>query len=143
MDELERASHEFIRTIEPIEDRRYEEIRDSKTSDENCRSIQTIVSHVINSGYGYANYIRKAFSIDVVPYTKILLPLNQAVMKMREMLDYTVATLEGKWVMSDQEIEKVILRTNWGVQYDLEQLLEHAIVHVLRHRRQIDRFLNV
>jgi len=28
----------------------------------------------------------------------------------------------------------------WGPQYDLEQLLEHAVVHILRHRRQIEKF---
>jgi len=35
----------------------------------------------------------------------------------------------------------VQIRSRWGAVYDLEQLLEHAIVHVLRHRRQIERFL--
>ena len=30
---------------------------------------------------------------------------------------------------------------SWGQYYDIEQLFEHAIVHILRHRRQIERFL--
>jgi hypothetical protein len=29
----------------------------------------------------------------------------------------------------------------WGQSYDVEQLFEHAIVHILRHRTQIERFL--
>ena len=33
------------------------------------------------------------------------------------------------------------IKVRWGQQYDVEQLIEHAIVHVLRHRRQIERFL--
>jgi len=36
-------------------------------------------------------------------------------------------------------VEKML--TPWGQLYDVEQLLEHAIVHILRHRRQIERFL--
>ena len=32
---------------------------DSKTQDEDCRSIQTILAHVIHSGYGYAIAVRK------------------------------------------------------------------------------------
>jgi uncharacterized damage-inducible protein DinB len=143
MDELERASGELIRTIEPLDEVTYEKIRDPKTQDANCRSIQTIMSHVVSAGYGYANYIRKALSIDIVTYTKTPLSHEQALVKMREMLDYTAATLDGKWLMTDEEIEGVVIHTSWGPQYDLEQLLEHAIVHVLRHRRQIDRFLNV
>jgi hypothetical protein len=30
---------------------------------------------------------------------------------------------------------------SWGQSYDIKQLMEHAIVHTLRHRRQIERFL--
>jgi len=33
------------------------------------------------------------------------------------------------------------MKTSWGENYDFEQLLEHAIVHILRHRRQIERLL--
>jgi len=35
--------------------------------------------------------------------------------------------------------KKVLVK--WGQLYDVEQLFEHAIVHILRHRRQIERFL--
>ena len=33
------------------------------------------------------------------------------------------------------------MRVSWGQLYDVEQIFEHAIVHILRHRRQIERFL--
>jgi hypothetical protein len=32
------------------------------------------------------------------------------------------------------------MKTSWGQVYDIEQLFEHAIVHILRHRRQIENF---
>ncbi|AIJ37733.1 hypothetical protein [Flavobacterium psychrophilum] len=35
------------------------------------------------------------------------------------------------------------MTVNWGEQYDIEQLLEHAIVHILRHRRQIENFIKM
>jgi len=41
--------------------------------------------------------------------------------------------------MSEEEMMGVTIDSRWGQRYDLEQLLEHAIVHVLRHRRQIER----
>ena len=43
--------------------------------------------------------------------------------------------------MTDKEIENIIMLSPWGVTYNLEQLLEHAIVHILRHRRQIEKFM--
>ena len=33
------------------------------------------------------------------------------------------------------------IKVRWGQSYDVEQLYEHAIVHILRHRRQIERFI--
>jgi uncharacterized damage-inducible protein DinB len=57
-------------------------------------------------------------------------------------LEYTARTLEGRWLMSDEEITSTVINSPWGVVYDLEQMLEHAIVHVLRHRRQIEKFIS-
>jgi len=141
MDELERATLELLSVIEPLQAEDYAKIRDELTKDENCRSIQTIFSHVVSAGHGYANYIRKACSMESVPYRKRPLSLQETSARIREMLQYTVTTLEGRWVMSDEEIQSFVIDTNWSVRYDLEQLLEHAIVHVLRHRRQIERWL--
>ena len=46
---------------------------------------------------------------------------------------------------SNLEIEQLDntkkINVNWGQQYDIEQLVEHAIVHILRHRRQIEKFI--
>ena len=61
--------------------------------------------------------------------------------QLESMLEYTAQTLEGRWEMTDGEIESAIVLTGWGVTYNLEQLLEHAIVHILRHRRQIEKFM--
>lgn len=41
--------------------------------------------------------------------------------------------------ITEYDITKKI-NVRWGQQYDIEQLFEHAIVHVLRHRRQIEKF---
>ena len=58
------------------------------------------------------------------------------------MLAYTAETLEGRWQMSYQDISGTVINAGWGPTYDVEQLLEHAIVHVLRHRRQIEKFMH-
>jgi hypothetical protein len=66
---------------------------------------------------------------------------NEAVAKIDGMLDYTAEALNGQWEMSDEEIVSIEIDSGWGVKYDLEQMLEHAIVHILRHRRQIERLI--
>ncbi|HSW56016.1 MAG TPA: DinB family protein [Ignavibacteriaceae bacterium] len=140
MDEYERAAEEFKDLVSKITSNDFEKIVDLKTKDDDCRSVQTIISHVINSGYGYANYIRDWFAIPKSSPERRLISQNDFSIELDKMLAYTAETLEGKWEYSNEEIMKVKMIVRWGPQYDLEQLLEHAIVHILRHRRQIEKF---
>lgn len=140
MDEYERAAAEFRALIAGLTEEQYARIVDAETADERCRSAQTIMSHVVAAGYGYADYIRAAFSIEKSSPERRLLEHAESFEQLDSMLAYTVATLDGKWEMSDDQIEAVSMTVHWGPTYDLEQLLEHAIVHILRHRRQLERW---
>ena len=140
MDEYERAAAEFRRLIGSLTDEQYTRIVDLQTADENCRSVQAIMSHVVAAGYGYANYIRDAFSMTTETWEKRPLAHAESLEKYDSMLEYTVATLDDKWEMPEDEITAVSMTVHWGPTYDLEQLLEHAIVHILRHRRQIEKW---
>ena len=140
MDEYERAATELINLVENISDNDFVKIIDTETNDEDCRSVQTIVSHVTNSGFGYANYIRDWFSIQKNSPERKLLSRDEFLVRFNQMLVYTSETLEGRWEYSDDDIQKISMEVRWGPKYDLEQLLEHAVVHILRHRRQIEKF---
>ena len=141
MDEYERAAGELVSILNGITDEDYERIRDTKTQDEDCRSIQTIMTHVIRAGYGYAGYMRTAWGKEPVTRWSETVARAQALVELRTMLDYTIETLDSKWDMSEQDAVDMKMQVRWGPVYDFEQLFEHAIVHVLRHRRQIERFL--
>lgn len=141
MDEYERAAGELVRVIESISDEEYECVRDTETGDEDCRSIATIIRHVIGSGYGYAGMLRDVWGIDRGERPNGALPRSDAGTKLGEMLAYTSETLKGRWEISEEEVVGMEIRARWGPTYDFEQLFEHAIVHILRHRRQIERFL--
>ena len=52
MDEYERAANEFKDLVEKIPESDFVKVVDTETKDDDCRSVQTIVSHVTNSGYG-------------------------------------------------------------------------------------------
>ena len=141
MDEYERAASDLVTIINGISDEEFERERDPRTADPHCRSVQTIMNHVVGSGYGYADYIREAFSVPSERPALALLGRTQSLDQFRQMLIYTARTLEGRWNYSDDQIGAVRINSRWGVQYDMEQMLEHAIVHILRHRRQVERFL--
>jgi uncharacterized damage-inducible protein DinB len=141
MDEYERAASELARLVERITDGDFVQVVDSQTKDNDCRSVQTILSHVVRSGYGYADYIREQFSMASTRPQSKLLSRRESLEQLDAVLRYTAQTLEGKWEMSDEEISGILIKSRSGVVYNMESLLEHAIVHILRHRRQIEKFI--
>ena len=57
------------------------------------------------------------------------------------MFDFSENALSNLLNKTNEEIEVYLIKSRWSVIYDVEQLMEHAIVHILRHRRQIEKFL--
>ncbi|MBS7787294.1 DinB family protein [Flavobacterium sp. CYK-55] len=115
---------------------------DASTTDENCQSIQTILTHVVSSGYAYAGYIRKNKKIgDDRPGKVHRTSIAEYLSDLENLLLYTEQTFEN---IEDDELEEFDqtrkIKTSWGQSYDIEQMMEHAVVHVLRHRRQIEKF---
>jgi len=142
MDEYERAAADLRLLVERIPAEEFVRVADPETADETCRSVQTIMSHVVGAGYGYADYLRALFAIPSArPPKGLILSQKESLEQLEAMLAYTAETLEGRWQMSDEEIMAAVVNSSWGVRYDAEQLLEHAVVHVLRHRRQIEKFI--
>ncbi len=58
LDEYEKALSELKEIIKTLTDKELSTIADAETKDEDCRSIQTILSHLVRAGYTYAIYIR-------------------------------------------------------------------------------------
>jgi len=143
LDEYERAIHELKQIISDVSPTDLSVIVDKTTKDENCVSIQTILTHVVSAGYSYANYIRKFKNAPFELWRKtpraVIGDYNDDLDKM---FAYTIETF-GFFNESEAGNESnANIETTWGQTYDIEQMWEHAIVHVLRHRRQIVKFKN-
>lgn len=142
LDEYEKAIAELKQVINDVTNEELTAIADIETMDENCRSIQTVLGHVVRSCFSYAVYIRNLYG-EKLNRPDII--LRSSVNAYQKDLDngfaYNVATFEN---IKDNEIEKFgeseKILTVWHQVYDIEQMMEHAIVHILRHRRQIEKF---
>ncbi|MEW6507998.1 MAG: DinB family protein [Bacteroidota bacterium] len=141
MDEYERAASELILLIDNLPDDKFSKIYDPNTTDEHCRSIKSIMNHVIDAAYRYANQIRIFLAlVPVKPEFKIDNAKDSARV-LNKVLTFTANSVEGFWNLSEDQILATRQNTKWGF-YDIEMMFEHAIVHVLRHRRQIEKFLS-
>ncbi|HEY4937366.1 MAG TPA: DinB family protein [Puia sp.] len=141
LDEYERAIVDLKKVIEAIPDNALTIVIDPQTTDENCRSVQTILSHVVHSGYGYATSIHNLKGHEMVrPVKTFHLTIKEYLEDLTRLFSFT-ENIFGE--IKDNELEQfdnsLKIKTGWGQYYDIEQLTEHAIVHILRHRRQIEK----
>jgi len=141
--EYRKAIDELIVVIQSVDDKSLSKVIDEKTSDPDCKSIQTVLSHVINSGYGYTVYIENSLGLNKTrPEKKLLSNVVEYSNQLNNMFEYCENFFRSN---SDIKLEEhdnsKKIKVNWGQQYDVEQLMEHAIVHILRHRRQIEKFI--
>jgi len=141
LDIYEQAIIDFKKVIEDIPDTALTIITDPDTTDENCKSIQTILSHVVSSGFSYAS------SIHNLKRGKIKRQEKKYHLTIKEYLqDLTNVFLFTENIfkeVNDDELEQfdnsLKIKAGWGQLYDIEQITEHAIVHILRHKRQIEK----
>ena len=140
LDEYARAAEDFCRTVETLPENRFHVERESP--DTETVSLQAICGHVAVAAWNYADYIRIARGLPRIPrpYEKdavtapaVLRPLLTAALR------HTEATVEG-CPTDEAGLEALRFQVRWGPTYDPEMILEHAIVHLLRHRRQIERW---
>lgn len=144
LDEYQRAITELVRAIEKLSPSELTRIRDPHTQDPDCVSVQTVLSHVIHSGYGYTVYMENFLGAATQrPPKTLLASAPEYCRQLQEMVDYCrhFFMKYGEGLSIEEFNPALKIHTNWGQRYDIEQLMEHAIVHVLRHRRQIERFL--
>ena len=143
LDEYKKAITELKSLIVDIPEAQLSKVMDKQTIDEDCKSIQSILMHVIQAGYTYVIEVRRFLGENIEYKEKELLTNSidicnalDAMFSYNEQLflDYPEVKLE------EFNSEKKI-NVRWGQQYDVEQLFEHAIVHILRHRRQISFFI--
>jgi uncharacterized damage-inducible protein DinB len=142
LDEYERAIDDLKFVLIDVSDKDLATIVDTQTTDEDCRSIQTIMGHVVRSAYGYAISIYRHLGVNYDFRTTVLRASSEEYCDdLDAAFQFNVELFDKYPNLNLEELdnEKKML-TRWGQIFDYDQLLEHAIVHVLRHRRQIERF---
>jgi uncharacterized damage-inducible protein DinB len=140
LDEYEKAVVELQSIISDIPDSSLLKIIDNDTTDENCRSLQSILSHVVYAGFGYAASIYNCKAHMQRPPKSLLDTVAGYTAQLSAMFYFTEEVLLN---FQDNEMEELDnskkIMSGWGQVYDMEQMMEHAIVHILRHRRQIEK----
>jgi uncharacterized damage-inducible protein DinB len=140
--EYKKAVDELIAVIKPLSSAEIIMIKDDKTPDPNCNSIQNILSHVVYAGYGYTNFIETSLGANKQRQARRYFgTAEEYINDLNGMFTYCEDFFiqHPGLALEEKDHDKKVM-THWGQAYDIEQLMEHAIVHVLKHRGQIERF---
>ena len=142
MDEYARAAEDFCRVVEGFDLARFDAERPS--NDPNTVSPRAICLHVIGAAHRYAHYIRKVRGVDFVERYQADPAQLRSPQEVRTLLAdgiiLTEETVEPLLKATEQEIQALSFTVRWGPRYDPEMILEHAVCHLLRHRRQLERW---
>lgn len=143
LSEYEIALTELKKSIADVTESEMTTLVEPQAKNPNCVSIQVILDHVLLCGYDYLTYI----DIDRGNINsswrdeKTFTPLQEYPSALDQLLADTTIFFEN---FSDKEMNQYDpskkIKTGWGQLYDYEQMMEHAVMHIYRHRRQIEGF---
>ena len=142
LDEYARAIRDLETVLAAIPTEHY--VTSTMLVDAEFPDIRAIMQHVVGAANRYVDYIESALDgTDVTRRQHAYAydsPLT-ALTSLWHAYNRTVEVLARTVGRSDDELAQYEIVTRWKQKYDIEQMLEHAIVHILRHRRQIERWL--
>jgi len=139
MDEYERAALEMKHVLSQMTEAEY-------TADANAiivglESIKALTGHVLSSGYGYATYVSAAFGKPIERPNAPPAPYAEIASRLDDMLAFTDAVLKPHYTIPEEQLDTITMMAPWNIPYTLDQMLEHAVCHIHRHRRQMEKFL--
>ena len=112
-----------------------------QTDDPSYQSAEHLGGHVFRAARGYLTWIGECVKRPVVGLDADTDSVSIA-RKGRSFIDAVLeawrrelASLEGP------ELMQGTYKSRWGQDYNIEQMLEHAVVHPMRHRIQLERLM--
>jgi uncharacterized damage-inducible protein DinB len=138
-DEYEKALNELTEVLNTLTDKTFS-TPFPQVKNKYLQSVKLIIRHVVKFGYAYTDFIREKIGSPIPARRVTINNLEQASAQLNNMFLYTAETFKDKRLASRNALLNMIIETSWAT-YDAEALIEHAIVHVMRHRRQIEKLV--
>lgn len=141
-DEYARAIRDLESVVHSITPEKY--TASNPLSDSDYPDLKTIMRHVVGAAHVYVDYIDDGLTERESGRREHAMRLDSpadAMGSVWEAFDRMVERMRPVKEYTEEQMEKVHMVTRWHERFNIEQMMEHAIVHILRHRRQIERWL--
>ena len=112
-----------------------------KTDDPSYASVESLGGHALRAARGYLTWIGECVQRPVTDIDPDADPVSLA-RKGRAFLDEVLAGWRRHLaLLEDADLAPATFKSRWGEDYNVEQMLEHAVVHPMRHRIQLERLM--
>jgi hypothetical protein len=145
VDEMARAALDFCRVAETFGPDEF--VAERPSDDPDGRSPRAICLHTCWAARGHLEFVRRARERPSVPEPDLFSTFTSRIERpsdvrplLAEQVRFAEDTFEGVWDMTDEQCRALERPVRWGPRYDPEMMMEHTIVHLLRHRRQLERW---
>jgi uncharacterized damage-inducible protein DinB len=109
------------------------------SDDPSYRSIEHLAGHVLRSCRNYLIWIGECVKRPVTDLDSETDPVAIAGRSAAFMEEVLAGWRRHLALLDDRELAPVTYQSAWGEPYNIEQMLEHAVVHPMRHRIQLER----
>jgi len=112
-----------------------------ETDDPSYGSVDDLGGHVFRSARNYLTWIGECVGRPVADLDSDTDRVSIA-RQGRAFVDQVLAGWRRHLaLLEDKELAPAVYQSRWGEGYNIEQMLEHAVVHPMRHRIQLERLL--
>lgn len=113
-----------------------------KTDDSDYQSLDTLLRHILRASRGYMIWICDKLNLPDPEIEKV--PEAENINREAEMY---LTHLLDKWRLPLANVEedrfhKPTYTSRWGVEYCIDAMLEHAVMHPIRHEFQIRNLIS-
>lgn len=106
------------------------------------KSLDTLLYHVLRSARGYMIWM-----CDKLQLPDPLINETPSADIIKEKADEQISHLLERWKLplvnvEPKLFEDKVYKSNWGVDYCIDAMLEHAVMHPIRHEFQLKNLMN-
>ncbi len=111
-----------------------------QTEDPNYESWESILFHVLRASRGYLTWIAEKLEL---PEPQVGTPPELETINNHadEFLDHLLHVWSKTFVAVPEEKFDSVFKSRWDIDYCLDGMLEHAVMHPIRHAFQIEEWI--
>jgi uncharacterized damage-inducible protein DinB len=111
-----------------------------KTDDPDYQSMDHLLHHILRAARGYMTWLCEKLGLPDPGIREAPKP-ETAAAEVDEFLEHVLKKWRTPLVSLTEEQSEQVYKSRWGTDYSIDAMLEHAVMHPIRHTFQMQEWL--